>query len=105
MLSPIHDADAEKVTLKSIPAISSLHNFDFLENGLQVWRAYKIGQGIVYFFHSDLISAILWIFIPPQKMVVLLLYGAVGVGVPICRHVGFRTITFILVYQSFFKIF
>ena len=42
------------------------------------------------------------VFIRPQKFAVLLWYDAVvGVVVGVCRQVGFRTITFVLVNQSF----
>ncbi|CAC5418300.1 unnamed protein product [Mytilus coruscus] len=44
VISPVINADDEKVSLRSIPLISMLHNFKFTDNGLQVWRAYDIGQ-------------------------------------------------------------
>ena len=41
-------------------------------------------------------------FIRPQFFAVVIWYGTVvGIGVPVCRQVGFCTITFDLVYQSF----
>ncbi|CAC5381520.1 unnamed protein product [Mytilus coruscus] len=45
VISPVINADDEKVSLRSIPLISMLHNFKFTDNGLQLWRAYDIGQG------------------------------------------------------------
>ena len=45
VISPVINADDDKVSLRSIPLISMLHNFKFTDNGLQVWRAYDIGQG------------------------------------------------------------
>ena len=48
---------------------------------------------------------IIYIFIRPQKFAVVLWYDAVvvavGVVIGVCRQVGFRMITFVLVNQSF----
>ena len=45
VISQIIDADIARVAMKNIPSISTLHNFKFTEWGLQIWRAYDIGEG------------------------------------------------------------
>lgn len=45
VLCPVINADAEKLQLKNIPAISTLHNFEFTDTGLTVWRGYATGPG------------------------------------------------------------
>ncbi|CAC5384048.1 unnamed protein product [Mytilus coruscus] len=52
VISPVINADDEKVSLRSIPLISMLHNFKFTDNGLQLWRAYDIGQGKLISWNS-----------------------------------------------------
>ncbi|XP_076090309.1 uncharacterized protein LOC143062528 [Mytilus galloprovincialis] len=52
VISPVINADDDKVSLRSIPLISMLHNFKFTDNGLQVWRAYDIGQGKLISWNS-----------------------------------------------------
>ncbi|CAC5371891.1 unnamed protein product [Mytilus coruscus] len=52
VISPVINADDERVLLRSIPLISMLHNFKFTDNGLQVWRAYDIGQGKLISWNS-----------------------------------------------------
>ncbi|KAK3106377.1 hypothetical protein FSP39_018797 [Pinctada imbricata] len=41
VVTPIIDVEADKI--KPIPSISLMHNFEFLPDGLKVWRAYKVG--------------------------------------------------------------
>ena len=41
----ITNVDSLGKTLKSIPGISQLFNFEFETNGLRVWKTYKIGEG------------------------------------------------------------
>lgn len=48
VVAPIIDADAEKSTMKAIPGISSLNNFEFNPDGLRVWKAYTVGSGTKY---------------------------------------------------------
>ncbi|XP_061170628.1 uncharacterized protein LOC133180030 [Saccostrea echinata] len=45
VVTPVIDADAEKASVKAIPNISSLNNFEFSPDGLRVWKAYNIGPG------------------------------------------------------------
>ncbi|VDI78502.1 Hypothetical predicted protein [Mytilus galloprovincialis] len=45
VVTPVIDADAEKIHVKPIPNISTLSNFEFSSDGLKVWRAYKVGPG------------------------------------------------------------
>ncbi|XP_063438318.1 uncharacterized protein LOC134719242 [Mytilus trossulus] len=52
VINPVINADDDKVSLRSIPLISTLHNFKFTDNGLQVWRAYDIGQGKLISWNS-----------------------------------------------------
>ncbi|CAC5383265.1 unnamed protein product [Mytilus coruscus] len=52
VISPVINAVDEKVSLRSIPLISMLHDFKFTDNGLQLWRAYDIGQGKLISWNS-----------------------------------------------------
>ncbi|CAC5397853.1 unnamed protein product [Mytilus coruscus] len=52
VISPVINADDEKVSLRSIPLISMLHNFKLTDNVLQLWRAYDIGQGKLISWNS-----------------------------------------------------
>ena len=45
VVSAVINADDDQVHLKNIPLISTLHDFEFTENGLTVWRAFCVGDG------------------------------------------------------------
>ena len=66
VVTPIIDVETDKI--KPIPSISLMHNFEFLPDGLKVWRAYKVGTGTSLFVFKFCITiTIISVFSSPGR--------------------------------------
>lgn len=53
-ISLLHDPHCDPETLsEKWPGISKINNFEFTDDGIKVWKAYKVGAGKIFPFKND----------------------------------------------------